>query len=260
MELGLEGRVAWVLGGSSGLGLASAISLAREGARVAISSRRDEHIEAAGTRIQGNHVGVVCDVTDRESIEGAHRKVVEQLGPVDILLSNSGGPPAGTFTDHDDVSLHGAYELLVASAWRLTKTVLPGMLDKGRGVLLYVTSSSTKEPIPGLLLSNMMRPAVVGMAKTLSKELGPRGIRVLCVTPGRIATPRVEELDHKRAHTSGKSVEQIRRQSETSIPLGRYGVPTEFGDVVAFLASDHASYMTGTSVVVDGGHLNGLLS
>ena len=260
MNLGLEGRVAWVLGGSSGLGLASAISLAREGARVAISSRREEHIKTAAERITGEHIGVACDVTDPAAITKAHQEVVERLGPVDILLSNSGGPPAGTFDDHDDETLHGAYELLVASAWRLTKAVLPEMLEKERGVLLYVTSSSTKEPIPGLLLSNMMRPAVVGMAKTLSKELGPRGIRVLCVTPGRIATPRVEELDQKRADTSGKPVEQVRHQSETSIPLGRYGVPTEFGDVVAFLASDQASYMTGTSVVVDGGHLDGLLS
>ena len=260
MDLGLEGRVAWVLGGSSGLGRASAISLAREGARVAISARTSGSLEAARETVGRDSIAVVCDVADPASIEAAHEEIVGKLGPVDILLSNSGGPPAGDFADHDDASLQTAYELLVASAWRLTKAVLPGMLDKGRGTLLYVTSSSTKEPIPGLLLSNVMRPAVVAMAKSLSKEFGPRGIRVLCVTPGRIATPRVEQLDQRRADASGKTVEQVRRASEAGIPLGRYGVPTEFGDVVAFLASEQASYMTGTSVVVDGGALHGLLS
>lgn len=260
MDLGLDGRVAWVLGGTSGLGRASGISLAREGARVAISARTPETVEAAKDAFGENCIGVLCDVTDADSIRSAHRTIDQALGPVDILVSNSGGPPAGDFADHDDASLQAAYELLVASAWRLTKAVLPGMLEKGRGTLMYVTSSSTKEPIPGLLLSNMMRPAVVALAKSLAREYGPRGIRSLCVTPGRIATPRVEQLDQRRADTSGRSVEQVRQQSERSIPLGRYGIPTEFGDVVAFLASERASYMTGTSVVVDGGALHGLLS
>jgi len=260
MDLGLEGRVAWVLGGSSGLGRASAVSLAREGARVAVSARTRERIDDALGLIAGEATGVVCDVSDPASIERGHAEVVSELGPVDILVSNSGGPPAGDFSDHDDDALHAAYELLVASAWRLTKAVLPAMLEKGRGALVYVTSSSTKEPIPGLLLSNMMRPAVVALAKSLSREFGPQGIRALCVTPGRIATPRVEELDRRRAEARGVPIEQARQESERAIPLGRYGVPTEFGDVVAFLASDQASYMTGTSVVVDGGMLHGLLS
>ena len=260
MDLGLEGKVAWVLGGSSGLGRASAVSLAREGATVAISARHEAQLKEVAAEIPGRCIEVPVDVTDPIAIEAGHRTIASQLGEVDILVANSGGPPPGGFDDHDDTSLQAAYELLIASAWRLTKTVLPGMKEKGRGVLLYVTSSSTYEPIPGLLLSNMMRPAVVAMAKSLSAELGPQGIRALCVTPGRIATPRVEALDQKRADSSGKPVEQIRRQSEKAIPLGRYGVPTEFGDVVAFLASEQASYVTGTSVVVDGGMLHGLLS
>lgn len=260
MDLDLDGRIAWVLGGSSGLGRASAASLSREGASVAISARTPEALEEARKDVGGNAMGVVCDVTDPSAIEEAHRQIVTELGEVDILVSNSGGPPAGDFEDHDDASVHAAYELLIASAWRLTKAVLPAMLERGRGTLLYVTSSSTKEPISGLLLSNMMRPAVVALAKSLSKEYGSRGIRALCVTPGRIATPRVQQLDQRRADASGRPVEQIRQASERSIPLGRYGVPTEFGDVVAFLASERASYMTGTSVVVDGGALHGLLS
>ena len=260
MDLGLEGQVAWVLGGSSGLGRASATSLAREGARVAISARNADDLAATAKAIDGECIAVPVDVSDPAAITTGHRTIVERLGDVNILVANSGGPPAGTFADHDDAALHGAYELLIASAWRLTKAVLPAMVERGRGVLLYVTSSSTKEPIPGLLLSNMMRPAVVGLAKTLSRELGPRGIRALCVAPGRIATPRVESLDQNRADSAGRAVEDVRRESEAAIPLGRYGVPTEFGDVVAFLASDQASYMTGASVVVDGGLLHGLLT
>ena len=226
----------------------------------AISARNPDALTEAANAIGLGCIAVPVDVSDADAIAAGHAEVVSQLGDVDILVANSGGPPAGAFDDHDEDDLHAAYELLIASAWRLTKAVLPAMVERGRGVLLYVTSSSTKEPIPGLLLSNMMRPAVVALAKTLSKELGPRGIRALCVTPGRIATPRVESLDQKRADAAGRAAEDVRRESEASIPLGRYGVPTEFGDVVAFLASDQASYMTGTSVVVDGGLLHGLLS
>lgn len=260
MELGLEGRVAWVLGGSSGLGRASAEALAREGASVAISARSEERLSEVAAEIGNGCIAIPVDVSAPDSIEAGHRAVVERLGPVDVLLSNSGGPPAGDFADHDEESLHSAYKLLVASAWRLTEAVLPSMLERRRGVLLYVTSSSTYEPIPGLLLSNMMRPAVVAMAKSLSRELGPQGIRALCVTPGRIATPRVEALDRGRADASGRTLDEMRRASERTIPLQRYGDPAEFGDLVAFLASDKASYMSGTSVVVDGGAIGGLLS
>lgn len=260
MDLGLEGRVAWVLGGSSGLGRAAAVALAREGVRVAVSARGRDGLDEVCSELGDGCIGVVCDVSDPSSIEEAHRSIVEQLGPVEILLANSGGPPPGDFADHDDATLQGAHDLLVASAWRLTKAVLPSMLEKGSGVLMYVTSSSTYEPIPGLLLSNMMRPAVVAMAKSLSQEFGPRGIRALCVTPGRIATPRVESLDRRRAEASGTTVEEARAASERSIPFRRYGEPNEFGDVVAFLASDRASYVTGTSIVVDGGIIRSLLS
>ena len=260
MELGLEGRVAWVLGGSSGLGRASAEALAAEGARVAISARNPEKLEEVAREIGNGCIAVPVDVSDPSAIDIGHRSTVERLGPVEILLANSGGPPAGDFADHDEAALDAAYQLLVASAWRLTKAVVPGMLERKKGVLMYVTSSSTFEPIPGLLLSNMMRPAVVALAKSLSRELGPRGIRALCVTPGRIATPRVGSLDKRRADASGTTAQEARKASEATIPLRRYGEPAEFGDVVAFLASERASYMTGTSVVVDGGIIGGLLS
>ena len=264
MDLGLTGRVAWVHGGSSGLGRASAEALAQEGAHVAISARDPERLERAAGEI-ADATGARCipvplDVSDATAIPDAHRNVVNELGPVDILVANSGGPSPGSFDTNTDEEMDAAVDLLIKSAWHLTRAVLPSMKERGRGVLMYVTSSSTKEPIPGLLLSNMMRASVVGMAKTLSKELGPRGMRVLCVVPGRVRTPRVEALDRNRAEGTGHSVEDVARMSQSEIPLRRYGEPKEFGEVVAFLASDRASYMTGTSVVIDGGMLDGILT
>jgi 3-oxoacyl-[acyl-carrier protein] reductase len=138
--------------------------------------------------------------------------------------------------------------------------VVPAMKERGSGCIVFITSSATKEIIPTLLLSNMMRAAVVGLAKTMSKELGPHGIRVLCVAPGRIDTARVQSLDEATAQSSGRTVQEVRTASESQIPLQRYGEPKEFGDVVAFLASDRASYLSGITVAVDGGALDGILS
>jgi 3-oxoacyl-[acyl-carrier protein] reductase len=249
VDLELESKVAWVLGGSSGLGRASAEALAREGALVAISARDEAKLTEAASRIAddtgGRCVAIPLDVTDAGAIGGAAAEVAAQLGPVDILVANAGGPPAGRFEDFDDDALRRAFELTAASAWRLANAVIPSMKERGAGVVLFITSSSTKEAISGLLLSNMMRPAVVGMAKTLSKELGDDGIRVICVAPGRIETPRTHALGHAGIE---------------NIPLGRLGQPPEFGDVVAFLASARASYVTGVSVLVDGGASNGLLA
>ncbi len=264
MDLGIAGKVAWVHGASSGLGRATALALAREGAAVACSARSAESLEEAAADIEsetgGHCVAVPLDVSDADSIAPAHEQVVNYLGPVDILLSNAGGPPPGPFESLGEEELQSAFGLTTASAWRLTKVVLPAMREKGSGCILYLTSSSTKEVIPNLLLSNMMRAAVVGMAKTLSKELGPEGIRVLCVAPGRIETARLLALDEGNAERSGRPVEEVAAEAKARIPLGRYGDPQEFGDVVAFLASKRASYISGTSVTIDGGMLNGILT
>ncbi|CAN5681808.1 SDR family oxidoreductase [soil metagenome] len=262
MNLGLGGKVAWVLGASSGLGRASALSLAREGASVAVSSRRLEPLEETASSIAeetgSRCIAIPLDVSDGAALDAAATEVARELGAVDVLVANAGGPPPGAFDAFGDDDLYDAFTLTTASAWRLTKSVLPAMKEKGRGCLLFITSSSTKEVIPGLLFSNMMRAAVVGMAKTLSKELGGDGIRVLCVAPGRIKTPRVDSRDEFEARATETSLDKVRAASEARIALGRYGRTEEFGDVVAFLASDRASYMTGTSVVVDGGMLNSL--
>jgi 3-oxoacyl-[acyl-carrier protein] reductase len=258
VDLGLKDKVAWVLGASSGLGHATAASLAREGAHVAISSRDATALKEAADDISA--VAMPLDVTDASAISATAARVEEELGPVDILVSNAGGPTPGGFDDLDDDALYGAFALTTASSWRLAKAVVPSMKRRGSGCLVFLTSSSTKEVIPSLLLSNMMRAAVVGMAKTLSKELGPYGVRVLCVAPGRIETKRLVQLDRKTSESTGKSVEQVRKEAQARIPLGRYGSPPEFGDTVAFLASERASYITGVSLVVDGGMLSGVLT
>ncbi len=263
MDLGLQGKVAWVLGASSGLGRAAAHALASEGAQVAASARDRDRLADAAKDIGGTDgtcVPVPADVTDASAVTSAHEEIERTLGPVDVLVANAGGPPPGTFTDVDESSLRAAFELTTESAWRLTSCVLPSMRERGAGCILYVTSWSTKEVIPNLMLSNMMRAAVVGMAKTLSKEVGADGVRVCCVAPGRIETPRLVALDRRTAERSGVDENEIRRRSQQQIALRRYGTPREFGDTVAFLASDRASYITGVSVVVDGGFLSGLLS
>lgn len=264
MDLRLKGKVAWVHGASSGLGRASAASLAREGASVALSSRHPARLRDAADAISFDTGGTVLplpvDVTDPEAIVRGADAVRDGLGPVTICVANAGGPPAGTFDTFGDDDLFAAFTLTSASAWRITKAVVPHMRSAGGGVMLFITSGSTKEVVPGLLLSNMMRPAVVGMAKTLSKELAEDGIRVICVAPGRIETERIARLDEATSRRTGETPEQVRARNIASIPLGRYGDAGEFGDAIAFLASERASYITGVSVSVDGGALNGLIS
>ena len=259
MDTGLGGKVAWVTGASAGLGLGSARSLAREGARVAVSARDADRLSRVAGEIGA--LPVPCDVSVPEEVVAAARQVRGDLGPIDVLVANPGsGPPPGPFVDVDEATMRAAFESLIASAWNLTKAALPDMLERERGVIVYVTSASTKEILGNLLLSNMMRPAVVGMAKTLSKEVGPRGVRVLCAAPGRYATDRVDFLDRSIAQATGRDQDEVRASMAERIPLRRYGESEEFGDLVAFLASERASFLTGISVAADGGALDGLLS
>jgi 3-oxoacyl-[acyl-carrier protein] reductase len=260
VELGLEGKRAWVLGASAGLGRATAAALAAEGARVVVSSRDEERLRAAAAGV-GATGAVTLDVgAGRQAIEDACEAAAGQLGGLDLVVSNHGGPPAGTFDAIDDEMFAGAFELVLASAFRVTKAALPHLRRAGGGVIAYVTSSSTREVLPNLLLSNTMRTGVTAMVKTLSRELAPDGIRLFCAAPGRISTERADSVDAFNAERLGRTFEEVRAAMEGEIPLGRYGDPAEFGDIVAFLCSERASYVTGVTALVDGGRLWGVAS
>lgn len=241
MDLGLNGRTALVLGASSGLGLASAEALASEGANVTIFGRRRELLEREAERIGA--LAVRGDVTLPRDLEHAVERTVAAFGGLDVVVVNSGGPPPGTALDVTPESLEHGLELLVQPAVRLVSLCLPHLDASEGGRIIAVTSIASKEPVPHIALSNALRPAVAGLMKTLSRELGPQGITVNCVAPGRIATARLDHL-----YPDGPSEEDL-----ADIPLRRWGEPREFGDVVCFLASDRARYVTGQTIVVDGG-------
>ena len=248
MDLGLRGRTAVVCGASSGLGLAAAEALAEEGANVAMLARRREQLERDADRIGA--LAVRGDVTNAADLERLVAKTLEAFGGIDIVVWNSGGPPPGTAADVTDDALERAFELLLLPAVRLVRLCLPHLRESEAGRVVAITSLTVKEPTPHLTLSNSIRPGLVGWLKTLSRELGPEGITVNCVAPGRIDTPRMTEVYGE----DGPAPEEL-----AQIPLGRLGTPREFGDIVCFLASSRASYVNGTTVVVDGGLSRGLL-
>jgi 3-oxoacyl-[acyl-carrier protein] reductase len=241
VDLGLSGKTALVCGASSGLGLASAQALAEEGANVVLFARRAEELEDHATRLGGVAVG--GDVTNDGDLERAVATAAERFGGLDVLVWNGGGPPPGGAQDADEASLDSAYRLLVRAAVTLVRLCLPYLERSPAGRIVAVSSLAAQEPTTHLALSNTFRPALVGWLKTLSREVGPKGITVNCVAPGRIATARLDEL-----YPEGPSEEQLEE-----IALRRWGTPREFGDVVCFLASDRARYVTGQTVVVDGG-------
>jgi 3-oxoacyl-[acyl-carrier protein] reductase len=241
VDLGLKGRTALVCGASSGLGLASAEALAAEGANVAMFARRRDELERQADRIGA--LSVRGDVTLPQDTDRAVATTLEAFGGLDILVWNSGGPTPGSGTDITPDSLEQAVELMLQPLVRLVRAALPHLESSSGGRILAITSLAAKEPTAHLALSNMLRPAVHGYLKTLADELGPSGITVNCVSPGRIATARLDQL-----YPGGPSEEQL-----AQIPLRRWGTPEEFGDVVCFLASDRARYVSGQTVVVDGG-------
>jgi 3-oxoacyl-[acyl-carrier protein] reductase len=247
MDLGLKGRTAIVCGASAGLGLATAEALAAEGANVTMFARRREVLEREADRIGA--LAVRGDVTNPRDLKAAVDRTVEAFGGLDILVWNSGGPPPGPATAITPESVEEAVELLLAPLVRLVDLCLPHLVRSEGGRILVFTSSAVKEPTEHLALSNTIRPGVTGYAKSLARELGPQGVTVNCVAPGRIDTARLAQL-----YPDGPSEEHLQ-----AIPLGRWGTPQEFGDVACFLASDRARYVTGTTVVVDGGLLRGLL-
>jgi 3-oxoacyl-[acyl-carrier protein] reductase len=233
---------------SSGLGLAAAEALSAEGANVAMFARRREELELHANRLGA--LPVRGDVSNAADLERLVERTVQAFGGVDVVVWNSGGPPPGSATAITDDSLEAAFGLLLLPAVRLVRLTLPWLQQSPAGRIVFITSGAVKEPTAHLALSNTMRPGIAGFAKTLSSELGPDGITVNCVAPGRIDTPRMTELYGE----DGPPPEELAR-----IPLGRLGTPQEFGDVVCFLASDRATYVTGTTLAVDGGASRSLL-
>jgi 3-oxoacyl-[acyl-carrier protein] reductase len=247
MDLGLSGRTAIVCGASSGMGLAVAEALAAEGANVAMFARRRDLLQREADRIGG--LAVRGDLTNPKDLERLVDTTLEAFGGIDILVNNGGGPPRGPALEITDESVEAAVDLLLVSAIRLTGLCLRHLRKSGHGRVINITSSSTREPIDNLALSNAVRPGVIGWAKTLAREIGPDGVTVNSIAPGRIETARLAEVYVNRSRAEDLAV----------IPLRRFGRPREVGDVVCFLASDQASYVTGTVIPIDGGLTRGLL-
>jgi len=257
MDLGLQNKSCLVLASSSGLGKAMATALAREGARVTLFSHNADKLRAAQADIEektGNRPNWYAgSVTSAADIEAAAQSAREFGGPVWALVNNSGGPKPGGFDAFDDAAWQSAYELCLLSYIRAIRAVLPDMRANGGGRILNSTSSSVKAVLDNLLLSNTFRMGVMGLSKTLSQELGRDNILVNVIAPGRIGTERIDQLDAVRAQKAGKTVEEIQKAAFAAIPLGRYGRPEEYGDLAAFLCAPSNTFITGQTVLVDGG-------
>lgn len=262
MDLGLAGKMALLAASSKGLGFAAAEALVAEGARVVVNGRQQAVVDAAVEKLRqagGEAAGVVADVTEADAAARLVGAAVERFGGLDILITNAGGPPSGAFDATPLESWERAFELTLMSAVRLIREALPYLRQSDAASILTITSISVKEPLPGLLLSNAIRPAVAGLTKTLSQELGGDGIRANSILPGWTRTERVDEIMAYRAQTNNSSVEAEIAKTVARNPLRRMGEPAEFGRVAAFLVSPAASYVNGVMLQVDGGSYAGLL-
>lgn len=258
MDLGLRGKVALVTAASRGMGRACAMGLASEGARVMMCARREESLRMAAEEIRAETGAEVepmaADVTQAEDVTRLVARALEVFGSIDILVSNCGGPPRGGLWQMTDQHWYGAFEATLLSVVRLIREVVPSMRERGRGRIVAIQSVSVREPVEGLLLSNAVRPGVAGLVKTLSRELGKHNITINVVCPGRIKTDRFLEA----ASLSKLPLEEYVGRESADLPLRRIGTPEEFANVVLFLASDRASYVTGITLPVDGGMIRGI--
>ena len=264
MDMGIRGKVAIVLAASKGLGRASAAALASEGVQLVIGARNQQVLEAAAHQIEresGSRVlAVPTNVTQAADLERIAVVAMREFGQVDILVNNAGGPPAGSFDAFSDEQWSAAFELNLLSAVRMIRLVLPSMRLQGSGRIINIVSTSVKQSIDNLLLSNAIRPGIIGLAKSLSIELAPANITVNNVCPGRILTDRIRQLERiDEKVRQGMTEEEILQKSAQGIPMGRLGKPEELGTLVAFLASQQAAYITGTTISVDGGLTRSIL-
>jgi 3-oxoacyl-[acyl-carrier protein] reductase len=263
MDLGLKDRVALVAASSRGLGKACAFELACEGAKVAICARDGERLAATAGEIRAatgaEVLPVETDLTEPEQIEALVAATRQRFGRIDVLVTNNGGPPAGFFDDFDDGAWSRAHRLTLMPVVRLIRAVLPAMRAQGWGRIINITSVSVKQPIDNLLLSNVYRPGVTGLAKTLSTQVAADGVTINNVAPGYTRTDRVLDLAEARAAEQGRSADETLAETTASFPMQRMGEPAELAALVAFLASERASYITGTTIQVDGGYVQSLL-
>jgi 3-oxoacyl-[acyl-carrier protein] reductase len=263
VDLGLKDSVALVTASSKGLGAATAMEFAREGAKVAMCARSKDLLVERAAEIKKETaiepLVIEADLTKREDITRVVSATKDAYGRIDALFINAGGPPPGLFADLDEDAWQGAVELTLMSAVRLVRETLPVMREQGRGSIVACTSVSVKQPVDGLMLSNALRMGVTGMLKTLTNEVGPEGIRVNMVLPGWTKTQRAVSLLESRAEKAGTTPAEQEEQMTAQVPLRRMGKPEEFGRAAVFLASPAASYITGVSLLVDGGIYKGSL-
>jgi len=256
MDLGLKNRTALVLGAGGGLGGAIALSLAREGALLAVADISLDAAEATVSRITeegGRAIALQWDLADLDVISTNIARIEAELGSVAVLVNNTGGPPPTPAEGQKAELWVNHFNAMVLSVIKITDAVLPGMKERGWGRIITSTSSGVIAPIPNLAVSNALRMSLVGWSKSLAAEIGRFGITTNIVLPGRIATQRITFLDEQKASGEGRSIEQVSAASVATIPMGRYGEPSEYGDVVTFLASIRASYLTGSIIRIDGG-------
>ncbi len=261
MDLGIRGRVALVSAGSKGLGRAVAEALVDEGVSVSLCARGQEALDVAAQRIRsrgGRVCTIAADVSNQDDITRVVAETERALGPVDILVTNAGGPRSGRFETLSAADWESAAKVLLTSAVTFTRAVLPGMRQRRWGRIINVTSIAAKQPVDGLMLSNSLRAAVTAFARTLANEVAPDGVTVNNLMPGYTRTQRVIDLSTQMAATERTNVETITARWEAEIPMRRLGEPEEFGALAAFLASDRAAYITGQSIAIDGGWIKGM--